>query len=53
MQMMLKPQRWFSFMMKGPMGLRAFGLRNWENTKVNIKTVESKQSDKTKISSPV
>lgn len=34
MQMMLKPQKWFSSMMREAMRLRAFGLMNWENTKV-------------------
>lgn len=34
MQTMLKPQKWFSSMMREAMELRAFGQMNWENTKV-------------------
>lgn len=34
MQMMVKPQKWFSSMMREAMGLSTFGPKNWENTKV-------------------
>lgn len=42
MQMMLKPQKWFSSMMRDATGLRAFGLMSWENTKVFKKIGERK-----------
>lgn len=34
MQMMLKPLKWFSSMMREVTGLRAYRLMAWENTKV-------------------
>lgn len=36
MQMMLKPQKWFSSMMRGAMGLRTSGPKDLENTRVFI-----------------